>query len=34
MKDSHIESLKRLEDIEQAITDIEKYVLNENINSL
>lgn len=33
MKDSHIESLKRLEDIEQAITDIEKYVLNENINS-
>jgi len=33
MKDSHIESLKRLEHIEQAIIDIEKYVVNENINS-
>jgi uncharacterized protein with HEPN domain len=33
MKDSHIESLKRLEHIEQAITNIEKYVVNENINS-
>ena len=33
MKDSHIESLKRLEHIEQAITDIEKYVMNENIKS-
>ena len=33
MKDSHIESLKRLEHIEQAITDIEKYVANENIDS-
>ena len=33
MKDSHIESLKRLQHIEQAITDIEKYVVDENINS-
>lgn len=33
MKDSHIESSKRLEDIEQAITDIEKYVANQSVNS-
>jgi len=33
MKDSHIESLKRLEHIALAITNIEKYVVNENINS-
>jgi len=31
MKDSHLESLKRLQNIEQAITDIEKFVKDENI---
>jgi uncharacterized protein with HEPN domain len=33
MKNSHLESLERLEHIEQAIIDIEKYILNENIHS-
>ena len=33
MKDSHTESYKRLQQIEQAITDIEKYIANEDIHS-
>jgi len=33
MKDSHIESLKRLQDIEQAIAFIQKYVANETSES-
>jgi uncharacterized protein with HEPN domain len=33
MKNSHIESHKRLQHIEHAITDIEKYIANEDIHS-
>ena len=33
MKDSHIESLKRLQDIEQAIAFIQKYIANETYES-
>ncbi len=33
MKDDHVESLERLQQIERAISDIEKYVSNENIYS-
>jgi uncharacterized protein with HEPN domain len=33
MKDSHIESLKRLQHIELAITDIEKFVKDESIQT-
>jgi len=33
MKDSHIESLKRLQDIEKAIASIQKYVARETMDS-
>lgn len=33
MRDLHVESQKRLQHIEKAISDIEKYVLNENLVS-
>jgi len=33
MKDSHIESLKRLQDIEKAIVSIQKYVASETMKS-
>ncbi|HLG03496.1 MAG TPA: HepT-like ribonuclease domain-containing protein [Bacteroidia bacterium] len=33
MKDSHLESQKRLQQIEQAICEIEKYVKNETLES-
>jgi uncharacterized protein with HEPN domain len=33
MKDSHLESLHRLRQIEQAITDIEKFVTGENLET-
>ncbi|MES2795645.1 MAG: HepT-like ribonuclease domain-containing protein [Bacteroidota bacterium] len=33
MKDRHVESYKRLQHIEQAINDIERYVENENLDS-
>ncbi len=33
MKDSHIESQKRLQHIEQAITDIQKFVADQTLKS-
>lgn len=33
MKDNHVESLKRLQDIEQSIASIQKYVSSETIDS-
>lgn len=33
MKDSHLESHQRLQHIEQAIADIEKYIKGENLES-
>ena len=33
MKDKHVESQQRLQHIEQAITDIEKFVTGETLDS-
>lgn len=33
MKDSHIESLKRLQHVELAITDVEKFVKDESLQT-
>ena len=33
MKDKHVESQQRLQHIEQAITDIEKFVTGETLES-
>jgi uncharacterized protein with HEPN domain len=33
MKDSHIESFRRLQHIEEAITSIQKYVADKTIDS-